>query len=151
MGFYGHRVREFMRRELVTCRPTTPLETLIARSAVSAGDMLVVADDDGYALGLVSRNDIMLAQRSSSQSTGEAVTAGAIMKAPIQTCEPDALLRDVVTVMYCQRVDHLLVIKPGEDRLYPMGMLCMGDIILRLVQETPPRGIRVPNRRVQWS
>ena len=138
-----------MRRELVTCRPTTPLETLMARLAASSGDMLVVTDDDGYGLGLVSRNDIMLAQRNGSHTSGKAVSAGDIMHAPLHTCEPDALLRDVVTTMYCQRVDHLLVIKPGEDQLYPMGMLCMGDIILRLVHETPPRGIWAPSRRAQ--
>ena len=60
MAFYGHRVKEFMRRELVTCRIATPLTTLADRLSSSASDMLLVVDDDGYALVQLGRNNAIV-------------------------------------------------------------------------------------------
>lgn len=137
MAFYGHRVKEFMRRELATCRPTTPTDILMGRMLTLDIGMLLVVDDDGYALGLISRNDLMHMHRGIGQPQIGAGVAGDIMKPPLTTCFPDTLLRDAVTDMYCRRIDHLLVVKPGEGQLYPMGMLWMSDIIRQLVHKRP--------------
>jgi CBS domain-containing protein len=144
MPFYGHHVKEFMRREIAACRSTTPIDLLAARMQAHDANLLLVVDDDGYALGIVSYNDILIAQQRP-----EALVAGDIMEPPLATCWPDTPLREAVTRMYCHRVDQLLVIKPGEERLYPMGVICMSDVVLRLVQQAPTRGVGQRNRLYQ--
>jgi len=123
-----------MRRELITCRPTTPIDLLAARMQAHDVNLLLVVDDDGYALGIISFNDLLVTQHRHG-----ATVAGEIMEPPPATCLPDTPLRDAVTRMYCHRVDHLLVLKPGEERLYPMGVICMSDVVLQLVQQAPAR------------
>ncbi|HEX5690709.1 MAG TPA: CBS domain-containing protein [Roseiflexaceae bacterium] len=134
MPFYGHRVKEFMRRELVSCRAATPIDLLADRLHANDSTLLLVVDDDGYALGTVSENDLLVAQRRNSTAL-----AGEIMQQPAATCLPETPLREAVTRMYRNRVDHLLVVKPGEERFYPMGIICMSDVVRRLVEQSTAR------------
>jgi len=60
-GFRGKSsVRQYMSQRVPSCRPSDPIESVLATFDSYQAEMLVVTDDAGQLEGLIARNDIPL-------------------------------------------------------------------------------------------
>jgi CBS domain-containing protein len=132
---YERMVKEVMQRELVTCLVTTPIDHVMRRLVEFGVHALVVVDEDGYAAGIVSQTDVLLAYRARPAGAAAPTRAGEIMSAALITCAPTATLLEAVTLMTRNHIHRLVVAKPDAGRVYPLGILSMTDIIRHLINE----------------
>jgi crotonyl-CoA carboxylase/reductase len=143
---YERVVKEVMRRELVTCLVTTPIDQVMRRLLEFGVHALVVVDEDGYAVGIVSQTDVLLAYRARPSDEAAPACAGEIMSAALITCAPTATLLEAVTLMTRNHIHRLVVAKPDAGRVYPLGILSMTDIIRHLIDE--PVNLAIPRLQV---
>ena len=133
---YQRQIKDVMQRSLLTCLPSTPIETIARRLTDYHVHGLVVVDDDGYAIGVVSQTDLLLAH-CRPEAELAACTAGDIMTSTVMTCTPETTIFEAVTTMTRNHIHRLVVVKAGSPKLYPLGIVSMTDIIRFLLQDSP--------------
>lgn len=136
---YERFVKEIMSRDLITCVPETSLTQVMQRLAEFAIHALVVIDEDGYAVGMVTQLDVLMAQRRAIGPAAEPITAGEIMSPIAIVCCPDMTLLEAVTLMTRNHIHRLIVAKPNSERIYPLGLISMTDLIRHAIKETSAR------------
>ena len=121
------KVTEILRSkgaDVITIWPGASLRSAVERMAKHNVGALVVVDDDGKVVGMVSERDVVLAlARSAERALAEAVAD--VMSRRLITCGPDDRLADLMAVMTEHRVRHLPVIQEG--RL--LGLVSIGDLV----------------------
>lgn len=142
------KVRDIMRRDVITVRPETPLKE-VARLLVEHGiSGLPVVDAEGRVLGVVSEADLILKERGpeserprllgallgdrsrAALSKVEARTAGDAMTSPAVTIEPGAPIRAAAALMVERQVNRLPVVEEG--RL--VGIVTRADLVRTFVR-----------------
>ena len=134
---YQRQIKDVMQRSLLTCLPTTPIEVVARRLTDYHVHALVVVDDDGYAIGVVSQTDLLLAHCRPEAELAGPCTAGDIMTSTVMTCTPETTIFDAVTTMTRNHIHRLVVVKASSPKLYPLGVVSMTDIIRYLLQDSP--------------
>jgi len=114
--------------------PLTRAEKRFTELGVSA---LVVTDDDGAPLGLISRTDLLRAGRLHAGADRKAAhltlpkkPVGEIMTPGVISIEPDAPMASVAKKMLEQRV-HRLLVKDGDDLI---GVVSTKDL-MRVIRD----------------
>lgn len=137
------KVKDVMTRDVITVGSATPLREvarMLARARISG---LVVVDEAGAPLGIVSEGDL-LAKQLSRPSTGSALewifgeqrdpeelrrrsatTAGEAMSSPAVTLEADRPLREVAALMVDRDVNRLPVMADGAM----VGIVTRSDMV----------------------
>lgn len=93
--------------------------------------LVVVCDDQGFAVGVVSRTDIIKAFSSGSDEAFN-TNAGQIMSTPVYSCHIDQTLQSLWTSMGARG----LRAAPLLDALArPLGVVYMRDVALALLEE----------------
>ena len=120
----GMRVREAMRRQIVAVRTDETAWDGIGRMVKYKSDILLVADDRGEALGVVSKTDL-----TGAFYAGLPVETPLemVMVAPLLVCFPDDPLEDALEIMVRGGVHQLFVKGADADRFE--GMLAYRDIL----------------------
>lgn len=129
-------VKEIMQRMLLTCLSNTPIDRVARRMNDYRVHALVVVDDDGYAIGIVSQTDLLIAHCRTETELSECITAGDIMTPAVITCTPETTIFDAVTTMTRHHIHRLVVVKPHTSKLYPLGVISMTDIIRHLLNDS---------------
>jgi CBS domain-containing protein len=124
------RVRDWMNLGVITCDPETAAEDVaetMRRYDVSA---LVVTDAHGYAVGLVSRTDLVAAA-SLPPYPGQrrGLTARHLMSAPVITVRADAPLAEAVRMILERHIHRIVVTVPENGRERPIGILSVTDLV----------------------
>lgn len=132
---YERLVKEVMQRELVTCLATTTIEHVMRRLADCGVHALVVVDQDGYAIGIVSQTDVLLACRARAGDEHMPLLAIDIMSTNLITCHPATTLLEAITLMTRNHIHRLVVAKTDLQRVYPLGIVSMTDIIRFLIKD----------------
>jgi len=121
------KVTEILRSkgaDVITIWPGASLRSAVARMANRNIGALVVVDDQGKVVGMVSERDIVLAlAESAEQALAGAV--GDVMSRKVVTCGPDDRLADLMAVMTEHRVRHLPVVEDGHLH----GLVSIGDLV----------------------
>jgi CBS domain-containing protein len=124
----SYLVQEIMHRGLITCLPTTTLDTIGRRMIECNVHALIVVDAAGYAIGLVSQVDLVLAHQRLALGDAPA-TAQDVMTTSLITCTPDTPVAEAIAIMARHHIHRLLVVKPHTPNVYPIGVISMTDII----------------------
>jgi CBS domain-containing protein len=126
-------VRDWMRLGVITCRPDTPAPEVAEAMRVHDVSGLVVADALGYALGVVSRNDLVNATfLSPSARHWRGLTARHLMTSPVVSVRADAPLAEAVRLLRDRHVHRVVVTVPEGGRERPIAILSMTDIVEHL-------------------
>ena len=121
------KVTEILRSkgaDVITIWPGASLRSAVERMAKRNVGALVVVDDEGKVVGMVSEREVVHALAE----TGERALAEAVadlMPRRLITCGPDDRLADLMAVMTEHRVRHLPVVEDG--RL--VGLVSIGDLV----------------------
>lgn len=112
---------------------------LLLRHRVHA---LVVADDGGAPLGVVSDTDLLAGEWLSADPEGMAVmlsmTAGELMTSPLVTIEADAPASHAASLLRRQHISRLVVLDRGQ----PAGVIAVSDLVANLAHApTEPRTV----------
>ena len=110
--------------DVVTVWPGASLRTSIERMANLGIGALVVLNDSGEIVGMLSERDVVaaLARSGSGALVG---TVGEAMTRKIITCSPEDRVNDVMAVMTRSRMRHLTVTDRGEL----VGIISIGDLV----------------------
>lgn len=126
-------VRELMHLGVITCPPESTLgqaAALLARHRIHA---IVVADEHGQPLGILSDIDLLTGEWLSTDEAGlqamRRMTAGEMMSAPPLTIDAGAGAAEARQRMLQGRIHRLLVMDQGV----PVGIISPSDFIAGLV------------------
>jgi len=121
------KVTEILRRkgaDVVTIWPGASLQSAVERMASRNIGALVVVDDDGKTVGMLTERDVVLALAASAEKAPvQSVTD--VMSRRVLTCGPDASLAELMAVMTEHRVRHLPVVDHGKL----LGLVSIGDLV----------------------
>ena len=121
------KVTEILRRkgaDVITIWPGASLQSAVERMASRNVGALVVVDDNGKIVGMVSERDVVLALAASAERAPvQSVTD--VMSRRLLTCGPDDSLADLMAVMTEHRVRHLPVVDHGQL----LGLVSIGDLV----------------------
>lgn len=127
----GTRVRDLMHRGIISCKPDDTVGT-VARTMVEREiHAVVVMDEQGKAIGVVSQTDMVLARQGRTPEQARAMLASAVMTPGCATCDADMLLSDAVSLLTGRRM-HRLVVTENEQ---PVGVLSMTDVVRKIIGE----------------
>jgi signal-transduction protein with cAMP-binding, CBS, and nucleotidyltransferase domain len=128
-------VKDVMQHNMLTCQPTTSLDT-VARRLTDYGVHALVVTDDGYAVGIVSQTDLLVAHYRAGAMPARPLTAGDIMSSSVIACTPETTIFNAVMTMTRNHIHRLVVVKSQTAQLYPLGIVSMTDIIRHLLKDT---------------
>ena len=102
----------------------------MSRQDVSA---LVVTDADGFAVGLVSRTDLVSATFAGGDPARlRALTARQLMSSPVITVRADSPVTEAVRQLQERHVHRVVVTVAERGRERPIGILSVTDLIAHL-------------------
>lgn len=131
------RVRAWMHAGVLTCRPETPAAEVADLMSAHDVSALVVVDDEGYALGVISRTDLVNAvfvQPYFAHWRG--LTARHLMSSPVISVTADTPLAEAARLLHERRVHRLVVTEPDGDRQRPVGILSLTDLVRHLARSS---------------
>lgn len=129
-------VGEVMHVGVLTCRRETPIQDVARQMSEQDISALVVVDDDGYMVGLVSRTDLVNARLYEQYwKHWRGLTAGHIMITDVVSVTPQDTLQHASRLMMERRIHRVVVVEPGEKGLRPIGVLSVTDVVRDIAKE----------------
>jgi pyruvate-ferredoxin/flavodoxin oxidoreductase len=125
----GIRVADLMTEGAVTCRPDTPLaevHDLLSEKQISC---VVVVDEEGEMVGLLSTTDLARAQSLAGRMDHSLpdLRAEHLMTPDVLTTRPEEPLAEAVERLVDNRV-HRLVVTSEKEPTRPIGILSLTDL-----------------------
>jgi len=127
-------VKDLMHNGLITCKPDATLgevAILLHKHHVHA---LVVADNNGQALGIISDFDLLAGEWLSSDpeslDTMRMLTASDLMSKPVDSVETNISLADAARTLIEKDVSRLLVTENGQ----PAGVISLSDFVASIAR-----------------
>jgi CBS domain-containing protein len=116
--------------KVVTARSDTTVETAIRMLKLEGIGALVVSDDGGKILGILSERDVV---RALVEHGGDLMTmpVSKLMTRSVKTCTPDANIQEVMSEMTRSRIRHLPVVENGTL----CGIISIGDVVKNRLEE----------------
>lgn len=117
-------------RNVFTIRPehsVSEMATLVSNKKIGA---VVVCDDKGRILGMVSERDIVRAVADYGKGALDMPIRN-IMTSPAVTCSPSETVKKVLEVMTERRIRHL----PVVERDHLVGIVSIGDAVSHRLEE----------------
>ncbi|TNE45525.1 MAG: crotonyl-CoA carboxylase/reductase [Deltaproteobacteria bacterium] len=113
----------------------TELAHMLSKNNIRA---LVINDEGGYAVGVVSLTDIILARQGRRNQELDALTAEQIMTPNLVGCSPDTKVTEAVTLMTSRGIHRLVVLEQDEtSKPKAIGVISMTDVLNEIISETP--------------
>lgn len=130
-------VRDLMRRGLVTCPKNVPLGEAAALLTKHRVHALVVVDEAGKPVGLLSDFDLLagewLSGDAESLATMRRMTAGELMSAHLNTIDAGQPIAAAADRMRQEGLHRLVVTENGE----PAGVVSLSDFVAHLASQEP--------------
>jgi CBS domain-containing protein len=116
--------------EVATVPPKVSVTGLLDDLARHNVGALVVVNDAGAVVGIVSERDVVrrLNERGAELLT---VPVEQIMTSPVVTCEPNEAVNRLAEIMTERRIRHMPVVEDG--RL--VGIVSIGDVVKSRIQQ----------------
>ena len=129
-------VRDVMHVGVITCHPEAPISEVAERMKSHGVSALVVTDAAGYAVGVISRTDLMntvFIQPYLERWRG--MTARHVMSSPVISVRAECSLESAIDLIKERKIHRLVVTEPEGDRERPIGILSVTDLALHLGEE----------------
>lgn len=123
------RVQNWMHRGVITCQPETPVAEVAATMDTQDISAVVVVNEQGAAVGVISRTDLVNArfvQPYMKHWLG--LNAEHLMTKPVISVLPDTTINEAVQLLNEKRIHRLVVVEKASDHLRPIGILSVTDL-----------------------
>src|SRR5262252_5210830 len=111
-------------RRVTTVDPTQPIVQVVDVLAEHRIGAVLVLDNTGQMLGIVSERDIVRSLSANGARTLE-MTAGQLMTRALQVAHPETTVAEAMTMMTVGRFRHMPVIERGAL----VGLISIGDVV----------------------
>ncbi len=132
-------INDLMHKGLITCIPNTPLGQVAALLNEHQVHALVVAEEAGQPLGIISDFDLLagewLSVDDESLDAMRKLTARDLMTAPIETTDVDTPVNEAAERMDKKDIHRMLVMESGK----PVGILSISDLVAGIAAQEPVR------------
>lgn len=128
----GRTVLQAKRLGIHSCGPNMSLVSAIRLMVDDEVSSLVVEDDRGYLLGLISRMEILRAHVEREDWASELVQDHMVTEVLVVT--PQDLLMDAARMMIQRDVRQVVIALEEEGRYRPVALLTDGDLAYHLVK-----------------
>jgi CBS domain-containing protein len=132
------RVQEWMHRGVITCHPETPVAEVAATMDSQDISALVVVNEHGAAVGVISRTDLVNARFVQPyMKHWRGLNAEHLMTKPVISVSVDTTINEAVQLLNEKRIHRLVVVEKASDNRRPIGILSVTDLA-KHVSDKPP-------------
>ncbi len=129
-------VGEVMHRGVLTCRRETPIQDIAREMSEQDVSALVVVNEDGNMVGLISRTDLVNARLYEQYwKHWRGLTAGHIMVTDVVSVHTGNSLQNAGKQMMERRIHRVVVVEEAEKGLRPVGVLSLTDLVRDIARE----------------
>jgi crotonyl-CoA carboxylase/reductase len=126
----GTKVRDLMHRGIISCTPDDTVGTVAKIMVDKEIHAVVVMDEQGKAIGVVSQTDMVLARQGRTPDQARRCWPGRDDPG-CATCDADMLLSEAVSLMTGRRMHRLVVTEKDQ----PVGVISMTDVVRKIIGE----------------
>ena len=122
-------VRDWMHRDVITCHPETPIMEVARIMDDRDISALVVVNDSGDAVGVISRTDLVNArfiQPYLKHWVG--MSAEHLMTKSVIGISPEATIDEAAKKIRENKIHRLIVTEESSGRVRPIGILSVTDL-----------------------
>jgi CBS domain-containing protein len=124
-----------MHMGVINCRPDTPAGEVADTMRAHDVSALVVVDDGGYAVGVISRTDLMNATFVQPYLRHwRGMTARHLMSSPVISVGAETPIDEAITLIHERRIHRVVVTEPEGDRERPIGILSVTDLVRQMAE-----------------
>ncbi len=129
-------VEMVMHRGVLTCKRDTPVQDVARKMSERDVSALVVVNDNGYMIGLISRTDLVNARLYEQYwKHWRGLTAGHIMVTDVISVRQDDTLQHASVLMMERKIHRVVVVESTEHGLRPIGILSVTDLVRDMALE----------------
>ena len=123
------RVQDWMRRRVVTCRRETPVAEVAATLDANDISALVVVNEQGDAVGVISRTDLVNARFVQPyMKHWRGLNAEHLITQPVISVSADTTIDEAVQLLNEKHIHRLVVIEKASGHIRPVGILSVTDL-----------------------
>lgn len=124
------KVRDWMHAGVYVCRPDTPWSEVADAMATHDVSALVVVDDGGMAVGVISRTDLVNATFVEPYvEAWQGLAARHLMSSLVISVRPDWPVGEAARLIHEKRVHRVVVTEIEGTRERPVGILSVTDLV----------------------
>jgi CBS domain-containing protein len=118
-----------MHRGVITCRPETPVAQVAEILDCNDISALVVVDETGDALGVISRTDLVNARFIQPyMKHWRGLNAEHLMSKPVISVTAHTTISEAVQLLNEKRIHRLVVVEKISGHVRPLGILSVTDL-----------------------
>ena len=122
-------VGDWMHRGVITCHVETPVAEVAATMDSNDISALVVVGENGDAVGVISRTDLVNARFVQPyMKHWRGLNAEHLMTKPVVSVAPDTTIDEAVQLLNEKHIHRLVVVERASDHLRPIGILSVTDL-----------------------
>ena len=123
------KVRDWMHKGVITCRGDTPVQEVAKTMETKDISALVVVDDQGDAVGVISRTDLVNARFIQPYlKHWRGMAAEHLMSNPVISVSPDTGINEAVRRLREKHIHRLVVVEKSAGHIRPVGILSVTDL-----------------------
>ena len=129
------KVRDWMHLGVISCGPDTPAEAVAETMKAHDVSALVVVDNGGYAVGVISRTDLVNATFVQPYLRHwRGLAARHLMSSPVISVRAETLLEEAVRLIRERKIHRVVVTVVETGRERPIGILSVTDLVGHLAE-----------------
>lgn len=122
-------VRDWMHPGVITCRPDTSIQRVAETLDEKDISALVVVNENGDAVGVISRTDLVNARFIQPYlKHWPGMAAEHLMSKPVITVAPDESIAEAARMLHDRRIHRLVVVEERDGHRKPVGILSVTDL-----------------------
>ena len=122
-------VKDWMHRGVITCRPDTRIDEVAETMEAEDISALVVIDESGDAVGVISRTDLVNARFVQPyMKHWRGMNAEHLMSKPVISVTLDVAIKEAVKLLRARRIHRLVVVEEQAGHKRPVGILSVTDL-----------------------
>jgi CBS domain-containing protein len=123
-------VGEVMHPGVLTCRRETPIQDVARTMSEQDVSALVVIDEGGHMIGLISRTDLVNARLYEQYwKHWRGLTAGHIMVTDVVSVHVNDSMQEASRLMMERRIHRVVVVDDAGDGVKPIGIVSVTDVV----------------------
>jgi len=123
-------VRDWMHVGVITCHPDTPAGEVADRMKAHDVSALVVVDDAGYVVGVISRTDLVNATFVQPYLRHwRGMAARHLMSSPVISVRAEISVEEAISLIRDRKIHRVVVTEPEGERERPIGILSVTDLV----------------------
>lgn len=129
-------VEEVMHRGVLTCKRDTPVQDVARQMAEQDVSALVVVNEEGNMIGLISRTDLVNARLYEQYwKHWRGLTAGHIMVTDVLSVYPNDSLQHASKLLVERKIHRVIVVEDNANGVRPVGVLSTTDLVRNMADE----------------